>query len=534
SPSSPLLLLAPELTLLISDEREEHSSDCHQLAECLSDAILHSLTINITKNDIEGGLSKLAALANSNHAAARATRELCIRSLSPAYDPSSGGLTYKYSGGRWVVQKEPEDPPEVVLAAKEVKANLFKAITSLKSVESVFWVPCRKDSEWAQLAVQDSFKEMPGLRRFGVMITDLKIPLPITLNGLQEISVEGSCQQDVEGIYENIAKIIATSPQLTSVDIGCSWDYGRPIGQHQSLHQLFKYLPCNSVPLQLRRLSLTDFLVRLDNVTLPHLSHLTSLVLHDIEDPFFPSPYLFEHESPEVIAEKKRYGLDAGCVRLEEIDIDNASPSLAGYLSSYSGMKRLRLSPRNFYDGHSSDEVARHFFAKSLRSHCCSLQDLQIDAIFEGLWCFGEHNLAALVKCENLHSLSMAVISSEIQNDSDSVENVAPGDSDTIKQLLDTVVTYMPLMSKVGIQAANLESLRDATCGNPAMRHYARVGSKIAGSVNNYVAPSSCLRLPSLAICSNRTTLDEVVVPKDIMEPNQPLRYAKITLDRCG
>lgn len=285
---------------------------------------------------------------------------------------------------------------------------------------------------------------MTDLRQFKISVADLKVPLPITLTGLQEINIQGSCGQKGEGIYENLAKVIAASPQLTSLDVAYSWDYGRPVSSYQSLHQLFKYCDHNSAPLQLRRLSLSNCLVRLDNVTLPHLSRLTSLELLNIEDPVFQSSYIHEEEEDsDATAKKKRYGSSKDDIwkalahvgaRLEEIVVDDATLGFLGYLSSYSGLKKLYLFPRNFCDGQSSDEVARKFFAKPFQNHCGSLHDLQIEASFEGLWCFGKHNLLAISKCENLQTLSIAVVSSEIQND-----NVPVGSEQT--EHLDTIVS---------------------------------------------------------------------------------------------
>jgi len=98
---------------------------------------LRDLTIHITKNNFRRSLEKLAALAKGDHAASRATRELYIRSLSPTYDPEYHGPSYMYVDGRWVVEKEPEVSPEIILAEGEVKANLFKAISSLKAIQLV-------------------------------------------------------------------------------------------------------------------------------------------------------------------------------------------------------------------------------------------------------------------------------------------------------------------------------------------------------------------------------------------------------------
>ena len=282
------------------------------------------------------------------------------------------------------------------------------------------WSPYPKDAEWAHIAVQNALEGMTELRQFEVVTTDMKISLPTNLTCLREIIVTGVREQD----QENLAKVIAASPQLISMRITFD-SHEPPCGRRQSLHQLVKYWPANRNPLHLRELSLGNCLVRLDSTTLPHLVHLTSLELVNVEDPFLIHPFFPEGQS-EANFEKKIYGSSKDDlwkaitqigVRLERIIIEDAALPFVQYLSSYSGLKKLRLIPRNFFESSTSDQVASEFFDKALQNHLHTLQDLQIDAVYEGLWCFSKHNLPVLSRCEGLRTLSMAVISSEIQND---------------------------------------------------------------------------------------------------------------------
>ena len=57
-----------------------------------------------------------------------------------------------------------------------------------------------------------------------------------------------------------------------------------PLGETQSLHQLFQYHIKDVPPLRLHRLVLDTYLVRFDDITLPHLKYLTSLSLTNIKD----------------------------------------------------------------------------------------------------------------------------------------------------------------------------------------------------------------------------------------------------------
>uniref|UniRef100_A0A8H8CGK0 Uncharacterized protein n=1 Tax=Psilocybe cubensis TaxID=181762 RepID=A0A8H8CGK0_PSICU len=168
---------------------------------------------------------------------------------------------------------------------------------------------------------------------------------------------------------------------------------------------------------------------------MPHLVHLTSLILLDVDDPFSGN-HLVEtgqHSNPDVLAlfkERKRYGsctkdiwnaLTAARVRLEKIVIDNIPQSFLDYLLSYSGLKKLCLIypgsvHSDFSDGKASDAMAALLFEQSLSNHARSLENLNIYAAWEGLWCFGGHNRNAISNLTKLKNLGMSVRSSDLWN----------------------------------------------------------------------------------------------------------------------
>jgi hypothetical protein len=247
--------------------------------------------------------------------------------------------------------------------------------------------------------------------------------LPIhSLKGLREISIDGDCPKYNDEIFDSLAKVIAAS-QLTSIDVGRNWSpYRRPVSKNQTLHHIFKYCFGHHAALRLRHLSLKNWLIRLDDVTLPHLAHLTSLELIQIIDPDRP----YQPNSEAISPVMQRYGssteevwktLGSSGIHLKELRVDAVTPSFLEFLSSCSGLKRLRISPLNFTDGKSSDGMAQKFFTM-LDSHCHSLEELEISPPYEGLWCFGEHNLSIISQCTKLSHLCMAIISSHLNESS--------------------------------------------------------------------------------------------------------------------
>jgi hypothetical protein len=289
------------------------------------------------------------------------------------------------------------------------------------------WNPVHKDGDWAQEAVMNALKTLPNLRVLLLHTTHCKIPVPFhDLSGMiEEISIHGTTDQ--AEILDNIAKLVARSPKITSVEVLSDWRYRQPVDENHSLHQIFKYYPQSSPPLQLRRLSLKSCLVKLDDVTLPHLQHLTSLSLKSVDDPFKRRPRwgIIQDESSDLqhaIAQQK-YGsslddiwkmLKISRIHLEELTLDVVVPSFLEYLASYSGLKKLRLTAGGFNDGSISDSTAKQFFSAPFTNHVQSLGDLDITAPYEGSWCFGPCNLAAISRCTNLKTLRMAIISGQL------------------------------------------------------------------------------------------------------------------------
>lgn len=264
----------------------------------------------------------------------------------------------------------------------------------------------------------DALKNLPNLRHLKIAFTKAGIPLELdSLTGLEElvISTEGLTARPQGEILENVAKTIAQNPGITSIDISGIRRYGiSTANKSQSLHQLFKYYPATAPRLHLRTLRLKSFLIRLDDVTLPHLTHLTSLGLEFIDDPFKTSN-AYHVRYRHLLKERQRYGsspedlwkaLHKARICLQKITANEVPSSFLGYLSSYSGLRELYLEP---LDRVSSDAKAVRFFEGGLENHAQSLQTLQIITRFENSWCFGSHQFQTFSSLTGLKFLVMSI-----------------------------------------------------------------------------------------------------------------------------
>jgi len=221
---APLLSLAPELIQVITDDLttdiiKDLRLTCKQLSECLSLRLFRNLTISLSQVTFEKEVSKVRILATTDHhAASSGAQMLKIGSLSPGYDPKYRTPMWKHVDSQLVQEPDPEDPPDVLVAEEELKGYLFKAIASLRGVQSVEWEPFRKDGDWAQEAVMKALKMLPNLRVLRLHFTYFKIAVPFhELSGIQEISVSGIDENHHAEILDNLAKLVARSPEITSV-----------------------------------------------------------------------------------------------------------------------------------------------------------------------------------------------------------------------------------------------------------------------------------------------------------------------------
>ncbi|KAF9478750.1 hypothetical protein BDN70DRAFT_859473 [Pholiota conissans] len=387
---------------------------------------------------------------------------------------------------------------------------LFDALVTLKAVQNVEWTPHYKESEDTQCTVMKALQILPNLRSARFTVGHCKIPLQLdALTTIQEVSLSGTCTKDIDhdATLRSLARLVGASSLLTAIGVANNWRRSQD-GAQVNLHALLALRPKSAQPLYLRRLSIQCVMVRLDEVTLPHLQYLRALSLTRIEDPCHLERQAVKYGSQgldetmlsregcgstSVLDEVWRALQDAG-IWLEELIVDAVVPALLDYLASYGGLQKLVLKPGGFEDSASSDAVAEEFYGRVLGNHATTLQDLEINALYEGKWCVAPHNLDVIALCGDLRTLRMSVGYGQV-----GLPSGPGGDkgNDFVKLFLDTVALHLPQLDQVHIDVANLEELRAAFCGNPVIAHFAHTTRAMAECVSRYRAHDSCLQLPA-------------------------------------
>ncbi|KAF8804189.1 hypothetical protein BYT27DRAFT_7302269 [Phlegmacium glaucopus] len=512
-----LLSLASELIQAISHELKSIEDvksfrlTCKQTGQALASEVLRCITINIKEETFERELRKLQHLASASEGSSSRLmiQQVDIGSLSPALNPEEPCATAAAETLEYYEE--------------ELKKCLYNALSSLTTARTVKWIPAENDSEWAQTAVMDALKTFPDLQSLSIQLECCQIEIPFHFfTTLRHISVH-CVNEEVHNpahhgkTFKNLVKMISQSPLLESIDFTNGKDYIQRNSLTRSLHQLFESYPEDGSlpPLRLKHLSVATCLVRLDDQTvIRHLRHLTSLSLDDLLGPLAPdySEYPDEEEDPVsedifILEKQNRWGssyeqvwrtICSADLRLEEITLYDIPSAFLEYIGSYSGLKKLIIGTRRFRDRARSDSSARKFY-EALEIHAGSIEELNVNAYYEDLWCFGEHNQVLFRTFTKLRTLSVKVHSSDLARSSEQ-ENLSR--QGIIVILIDIVVIYMPQLQALSASVADLETHRNGMCGKCSESHCLRYNQEIVAQVLKYKAPWGCKRLPTFTLSS--------------------------------
>ena len=224
----------------------------------------------------------------------------------------------------------------------------------------------------------------------------------------------------------NLAKMVAHSPQLNSINMKSVHMYRILFGRTQSLHQLSQYYLQNEPPLRLHRLVLDTCQLRFDAITIPHLKYLTSLSLTKIKDTSDLKPTYESDEvnpdSEEIKIEQKRWGssleeiwtaLSKADINLEEITVDVVVPAFIAYLASYSSLRILNLTGRA---SNQKPTTLPPNFMQSLWPITFSLsENLTFVLLTKDCGVSASINLSLISQCLNLEELGVSIISSQVE-----------------------------------------------------------------------------------------------------------------------
>ncbi|KAF8889444.1 hypothetical protein CPB84DRAFT_1449294 [Gymnopilus junonius] len=521
--------LAPELVDYIVEYSEIQAIKslrltCKFLDDRLASKVLQTLSFDMDRYDFESQMDMIRSLATmSSDAASRTTRNLVVKSLSPKHDNNTTQVYHTV--GQELVRYPPAPfEQKIYKAEKELKLILFDALTSLKNVKSARWETTSSDEEWAQTIVLNALLSYANLTSLHISLTHARIAIPFHLfSNLEKIILDEHLSPDKKSIGQdsvvNLAKLVAQLPpgQISSLTVHREWHMTRST-KALSLHDLFQFMD-EATPLHLQRLEISGSFVRLDSVTVPHLRHLTSL---HINNAFEPSrePVVKGARgtfvrcgtvADDVLEKQRAVGsslnqfwtdLSRESIHLEEIVLNNVVPGFMQYLTTYSGLKRLKLSAVFFTTTAGSEASAQMFFSNpfKLESHSDSLENLSINVTYEGLWCFGRHCVDSISQLKLLRKLEIAIAGDDLGQLEESEPDFINQQANAIILLLDTVTLQLPRMRHLTINSAVPESHRGSKIGTRSYMYMRSVKTKIIDSIGQYKAPLACTHLPSIGV----------------------------------
>ncbi|KAJ3509106.1 hypothetical protein NLJ89_g5397 [Agrocybe chaxingu] len=499
--------LAPELIHAVADELfvgdlKGLRLTCRQLAYLLSAQVLRKLVFDFNFSNLEASIEKLEILSKGCPAAVQGTKELVLRSLSVDINRVPKG----------------HHTPESLLFDSVVQRCLFRALSSLKSVRSIRWSPSESDSDWIQTTVLAALAELPNLTRINIDIEYWNASLPMrNLQGLTEIALWGGCSSPscCEAIIDNIAKLIAHSPRLSSLSVELWQDYFAPL-KDWSFQHLLQEIPNGNPPLSLMRLRLRGAVVSLDSATLSHLRNLVSLDLQaicNLEDTSaFPPGFIHSPQDDIWVA------LSSSGIWLEKIKLDFVTDSFLEYLASYSGLKALYVIPENFLDDASADEMAVKFYGSGLLSHVQSLEWLEILPRNKGRWCFSSENASFIANLGELSRLHMKVTPSNLIIDKDQ--------RNLVELFINTAVGHLSRLENLHISPVLPRQRNVPRCGFGLASLSRSTYEAVIKEVEKYRAPPAFSRLPLLM--ANRVLFKEEMLSMGLRSGRQALRYVRV------
>ena len=256
-------------------------------------------------------------------------------------------------------------------------------------IPSTRWDLDQSDPDWATLPVLDALASLPILEdlHLGVLSPPDSPVRFQRMSNLKKLTLSSDSSDRVT-ITRTVAGLIGCNqPELMSLTIV---DDGYHIDGYTPTLQDFFAETSSSVCLKITHLNLTGLLVKFDARALRHLRSLISLTIVDI---FSTYDETSEYQGPDFLAQRIWSTLQSEKIHLQELVTDDAQPALVEYLTSFSGLRRLRLigTSSHFIPPRVSDQLAIRFYEHGLENHISFLESLEVHSSYEGKWCFGNH-----------------------------------------------------------------------------------------------------------------------------------------------
>ena len=300
------------------------------------------------------------------------------------------------------------------------------------------WFVDDSDPEWAILQVFSALASLPFLK-------DLYLhhwfspDRSLQLRRLPHIENLTFILSSRLGAIIPVARLIAGSqPTLTTLMIA---DHRyRNDKNAPNLTDFLSETTKNSAFLNITHLSLKGLFVKLDATVLPHLRSLISLTTKGI---FSPQDQVSGNPGAGFSSGNVWSVLRLEKIHLQEIVTDDVRLPLIEYLTSFSGLRRLRLIEASYLTKPLvSNQLAIKFYERALRNHVHSLDSLDIDVSYEGNWCFASHCSGVIKNCTRLTLLKLSINSEDMAEEKDDEDDSSASGDNVIVGVPTSVQLY--------------------------------------------------------------------------------------------
>ncbi|KIM43928.1 hypothetical protein M413DRAFT_25441 [Hebeloma cylindrosporum] len=144
-----------------------------------------------------------------------------------------------------------------------------------------------------------------------------------------------------------------------------------------------------------------------------------------------------------------------------------------------------------------------HVFEEPLTRHAKTLEELDVEAGRDDLWCFGTHNISALSSCTGLKKLGVSVAEVDLPifwyfNRYSTTLTATPQNAGIIENLLEMASTHMPRLSQLSISLSAMARMQRS----PGMNSFMPV---IAYLLAYSIPPSlAAIHLPTVVTDSRK------------------------------
>ncbi|KAJ7604302.1 hypothetical protein DFH06DRAFT_1487716 [Mycena polygramma] len=484
---SGILKLPAELHYEISSmlswtDKQNLRSACRALNLALRPLILSHLLIDPRRTTLE----QLRLLAASSYPGSSFVKSVTVK--------------------RFVLEDEATSNDEdVIRALTPMRGALVPAFSALENLQAVRWeLDIRDPAEMAGL-ILDALMSL-SISRLEIVAPEL-LPISVPfhrLRGLRSLSIHLPAERVpwahlLERIIHPVAELIRQSLLLEGLSVVQESNYTHrgKMEDHAYLHHLMaKIDPQQSLPLN--HLSLRNVEVCVDKINLEDFRLLQSLVLE------LPSPD--RKENGTLLTALKPTDIEGLWCGLSHAEIYPPSFRTTApvdsfalrYLLAHRDLQRLEFtSIPSAFDPSEFDIHAAKFYAEVLPRHTGTLTHLSVFPGREGGWTFDAHNARAILQCQALTYLSIAVSAPwvdfppDTNDESDALEGSAsqmtplPRVDDTL--LLFDVAFELPRLNVLVItMAPDYLGKGGRVCGTGRMRRRCQWRSLIRLTINEY------------------------------------------------